>query len=203
MSGGIDKYQFQYDPRFEALRNQGVSFEDFKAHEEYYVKKLGSTSILDLFKDGTLKADKFQNLYAQTNVFSQAKQNAVLQYAAKTHEKIANSIEEWQAKADAKKAQAEEEYAIAREAEALADAAKAKAYSEFQNLKLQYQKNQQSGILQSKFENAKFKLANATLNAHNAEFYRELSGEHLVDASQNALATFVTTSMVQKIDFNG
>ena len=106
--GGIDKTQYQYDPRFESLRNQGVSFEDFKAHEEFYVKKLGSTSILDLFKDGTLKADKFQNLYAQTNVFSQAKQNAVLQYAAKTHEKIANSIEEWQAKADAKKAQADE-----------------------------------------------------------------------------------------------
>lgn len=203
MSGGIDKYQFQYDPRFEALRNQGVSFEDFKAHEEYYVKKLCSTSVLDLVKDGSIQADKYKNLYAQTNVFSQAKQNAVLQYAAKTHEKIANSIEEWQAKADAKKAQAEEEYAIAREAEALADAAKAKAYSEFQNLKLQYQKNQQSGILQSKFENAKFKLADATLNADNRKFDRELSGEHLVYTSQHALRTFVTTSMVQKIDFNG
>lgn len=203
MSGGIDKYQFQYDPRFEALRNQGVSFEDFKAHEEYYVKKLGSTSILDLFKDGTLKADKFQNLYAQTNVFTQAKHDLAIQNVHKKHTEIAKSIEEWQAKADAKKAQAEEEYAIAREAEALADAAKAKAYSEFQNLKLQYQKNQQSGILQSKFENAKFKLANATLNADNAEFDRKLSGEHLVYTSQNALRTFVTTSMVQKIDFNG
>ena len=74
MSGGIDKYQFQYDPRFASLRNQGVSFEDFKAHEEFFVKKLGNTSIMDLYNKGKALYETYTNLYnQQNNIFIQLK----------------------------------------------------------------------------------------------------------------------------------
>ncbi len=75
----IDKTTYTNDTRFEALRNQGVSYEDFSANQAYYMSKLSKTSIMSLEKDGLYEKGKalyetYTNLYnKQNNVFIQYK----------------------------------------------------------------------------------------------------------------------------------
>lgn len=75
----VDKTTYTNDTRFEALRNQGISYEDFSADPDYYMNKLSKTSIMSLEKDGLYEKGKalyetYTNLYnKQNNVFIQYK----------------------------------------------------------------------------------------------------------------------------------
>ena len=75
----IDKTTYTNDTRFEALRKQGVSYEDFSANQTFYMNKLSKTSIMSLEKDGLYEKGKslyetYTNMYnQQNNVFIQYK----------------------------------------------------------------------------------------------------------------------------------
>lgn len=75
----IDKLTYMHDSRFEALRNQGVSYEDFSANQTFYMNKLSKTSIMSLEKEGLYEKGKalyetYTNMYnQQNNVFIQYK----------------------------------------------------------------------------------------------------------------------------------
>jgi len=79
MSGSIDKTTYTYDSRFEDLRKSGVSFEDFSAHQDFYMNKLSRTSIMSLANEGLYEKGKalyntYTDLYNVTNnIFHQLK----------------------------------------------------------------------------------------------------------------------------------
>lgn len=79
----IDKNTYATDPRFQALRDAGVSFEDFSYNQEYYLNKtLSQTSIMDLYKKGQAMYEKYTNLYnAQNTIFHKLKAEAATKKA--------------------------------------------------------------------------------------------------------------------------
>lgn len=74
MSLPIDKNTYATDTRFQSLRDAGVSYEDFSANQSFYLRKLSTTSVMDLYKKGQALYEQYTNLYnAQNNVFIQLK----------------------------------------------------------------------------------------------------------------------------------
>lgn len=68
----IDKNTYTTDARFQSLRDAGVSYENFSANQSFYLRKLSTTSIMDLYNKGKQDYAKYTALYnEQNNLFIQ------------------------------------------------------------------------------------------------------------------------------------
>ena len=68
----IDKNTYTTDARFQSLRDAGVSYEDFSANQSFYLRKLSTTNIMDLYNKGKQDYAKYTALYnEQNNLFIQ------------------------------------------------------------------------------------------------------------------------------------
>lgn len=73
----IDKSTYATDPRFQALRDAGISYEDFSFNQSYYLNTLSKSSIMDLYKKGQAMYEKYTDLYNnQNNIFIKMKADA-------------------------------------------------------------------------------------------------------------------------------
>lgn len=74
----VDKSTYLSDSRFQALRDAGVSYEDFSFNQSYYMNTLSKTSIMDLYKKGQEMYEKYTNLYNnQMSLFTQLKNDKI------------------------------------------------------------------------------------------------------------------------------
>ena len=72
MSSYINETTYNTDPKFQGLRNAGVSYEDFSRDPDYYLSKLSKTSIMDLHAKGQKLYEHYTELYyQQDNIFIQ------------------------------------------------------------------------------------------------------------------------------------
>lgn len=133
---------------------------------------------------------------SQTSLMTFAKNNKDAIYSLP--EKIRDSIWARSKQADVNKENAEIAYYQAVKAEDAADAAKAKAYSEFKKIEQQYSQDD-SNYSQNKYDTVQNKYMNAMKTASSAEFSRELLGEHMVRASKLSQSAFVTGVMADKM----
>ncbi len=70
----IDKNTYATDARFQSLRESGVSYENFSANQSFYLRKLSTTSVYDLYNKGKAMYEQYTALYnQQNNVFIQLK----------------------------------------------------------------------------------------------------------------------------------
>lgn len=173
MSFTVDKTTYATDSKFEALRNAGVSYEDFSANQMFYLSKLSKSSIMDLAKDNKdLQVLLNSGNNSGASIFSQ---NAV-------------------AKADARKVSAEEAYYAALAAEQAAGTAKDAAETKYKKAMTTYE----NGGSEFDFNKAFVNFETAKTSARTAENTRETLGYFMVEASKNAANTFAMSMFADK-----
>ena len=173
MSFSIDKTTYATDSKFEALRNAGVSYEDFSANQMYYISKLSKSSIMALAKDNKdLQAILNSGNNNSASIFSQ---QAV-------------------AKADAKKASAEEAYYAALAAEQAAGSAKDTALTKYQKAMTTYENGGSEFDVNKAYTNYEA----AKTSERMAESKRETLGYFMVEASKNSANTFAMSMFADK-----
>ena len=173
MSLSIDKTPDATDSNFEALRNAGVSYEDFSANQKFYLSKLSKSSIMALARDN-------QDLQALLNIGNNNRTSIFSQQAV--------------ARADAKKASAEEAYYAALAAEQAAGSAKDTALTKYQKAMTTYE----NGGSEFDFNKAYTNYEAAKTSERTAENTRETLGYFMVEASKNAANTFAMSMFADK-----
>ena len=63
----IDKQTFMTDARFKELRDKGVDYTEFSMNQSYYMNKLSTSSVHDLYNKGKAMYEQYTNLYNQSN----------------------------------------------------------------------------------------------------------------------------------------
>ncbi|HIS82857.1 hypothetical protein KID03_00690 [bacterium] len=154
----IDKATFMYDPRFQSIRDEGVDYTEFTMNQSYYMNKLSSSSIHDLYNKGKQMYNTYTELYNQSNnLFIQLK-NKQSKTLAKYNEYLQNYVK--QVNGDESKVTSTQKDIAARESGYTVDLIRNTNNAEtMASIYLDGRRNavsmQQKGLAQSVFEDIK------------------------------------------------
>ena len=174
MSSYINETTYNTDPKFQGLRNEGVSYEEFNANRNLYLSKLSVSSIMDLAK-------KYKDLRIHLNLGNTNSTSIFFQ----------KKVEE----ADTAKTNAEKDYYTALAAEQAAGTAKDTAEAEYKKAMTTYENGGSEFELNKAYKN--YNLAKSSERSW--ETTRKNKGEAMVWASKKSANACSNSIMADKI----